>query len=106
MKITPQQVLARIKEQQQQSEALQQLWKQLFPEFVPPAPRQFQVWLNLYPFEVVVHGLEKAMQFLNKRILEGDEATIPVEQGDIVRYASGCMKKQKMDQENSDGASA
>jgi len=99
MSITPQQLIARLEEQSQQIDALQKLWKQLFPEFAPPASRQFRTWLNIpYDFDTVVHGLEKAMQFLNKRILEKQEATMPVTQDDIVRYASGCMKKHKADQ--------
>lgn len=101
MSTTPQQLLARLEEQRQQIDALLKLWKQLFPEFLQPDVRQFKVWLNLYDFEIVVYGLQKAMQFLNRRILEKADAKMPVELDDILRYASGCMKKHA--QESSDG---
>ena len=97
MNLTPTQLLARLEEQRQQIGGLQKLWNQLFPEFIDPGFRQFQVWLNLYDFSTVVQGLEKAMQFLNKRITIKSETPIPVDQDDIVRYASGCMKKIKAD---------
>jgi hypothetical protein len=96
-KTTPQQLLARLEEQRQQIDALTQLWEQLFPEFPQPGNRQFRTWLNLYSFDCVIYGLEKALQFLNKRMTEGGEAVIPVQEDDIVRFASGCMKKHKAD---------
>jgi hypothetical protein len=85
--------------QREQVGALTDLWKDLFPEFSAPAARQFQAWLRLYDFEIVVYGLGAALQQLNKReqdLEQGKEGAMPMTSLDIVRYASGAMKHKKL----------
>jgi len=100
--MTPQELLNHIKEQNTQIDALTKLWEELFPEFPQPGKRQFQSWLRTYDFNTVIYGLDAALQLCNKRAtktVEGHEGTATA--SDVVRYASGSMKKQK--KERADG---
>ena len=105
MPLTAQELLAKVERQRQEIDALFKLWKVLFPEFKSPGCRQFTVWLNMYPFETVVSGLETAAQWYNRKLQEiegaatevqliawGNTVPSPITATDIIRYASGVMK--------------
>lgn len=97
--MTPQELMKQMTLQREQVEALTDLWKELFTEFPAPATRQFQVWLRLYDFEIVVYGLGAALQQLNKReqdMEQNKDGAMPMTSLDIVRYASGSMKHKKL----------
>jgi hypothetical protein len=97
--MTPQELIKQMALQREQVDALNALWQQLFPDFPAPAARQFQAWLRLYDFDIVVYGLGAALQQLNKReqeLEQGKDGTMPMASMDIVRYASGSMKHKKL----------
>jgi len=102
--MTPKELLAKLAAQREQIAALIQLWEELFPEFPQPGNRQFQTWLRMYDFDIVIYGLNAAMQLCNKRaskIAKGDAVAThmgPATVSDVIQYASGCMKKQKKEQ--------
>jgi hypothetical protein len=100
-------LLARIEKQNQEASALAVLWEETF-QFPQPDVRQFKVWLNLYDFDTVVLGLDKALQWFNRLVQDADESLTgsaavskikSVNVIDIVKYASGCMAKHKKESE-------
>lgn len=47
----------KLKVRTEEGRVLQELWKTLFPDTVPHAG-QFQVWLDLHPFERMVYAIK------------------------------------------------
>jgi hypothetical protein len=103
-------LLACIKQQKEEVDALTVLWGETFPQFNAPDTRQFKVWLNIYDFDTVVLGIEKTLNWYNKIVqaeataVVGDETVAAkaklasIDTTQIVKYASGCMKKRKAEQ--------
>ncbi len=97
--MTPKELVAHLASQREQIAALIQLWEELFPEFPQPGNRQFQTWLRMYDFDIVIYGLNAAMQLCNKRATKSVEGHAgPPTISDVIQYASGSMKKQKKEQ--------
>jgi len=114
--MTPQELITKIERQKQERVALAKLWESLFPQCPMPGERQLTIWLNLYEFETVVAGLERALQQEQRRQQNFDDdrreclanvawgnggkmiptALQPMDCEDIIRYASGVMKGKKM----------
>ena len=88
-----QELLSRIAAQQEEVSALQTLWASLFPEFTNLGVRQYQVWLKLYDFALVVEGLQRTNVKLSQR--QNSEVG-PMDCDQVVRYASGVMKGLKL----------
>jgi dsDNA-binding SOS-regulon protein len=102
---------AKIKEVEENISALQELWLFMIGKPVPEAD-QFKIWLMRYGFEITAAAIEELASWINKHKqelakirAEGREPTPEeiVEHSktmlDLVRYASGIMKKMKADQE-------
>lgn len=88
-----QELLARLKQQKEEIEALQQYWGEYFPDSLTNV--QAKAWLDKYPFDTVVAGLDAAIVQINKRA-QTDE---PMDAADVVRYASAAMRNIAMPEE-------
>jgi hypothetical protein len=95
-----QQLLQRMALNKENADAISQYWLSLFPEFQALEQRQIVQWTNMYDFDTVVFGLDKAMQQHNKRLQAVEEQTpnvVAMVKLDIVKYASGVMKRHVED---------
>lgn len=99
-----QQLLARIRQQRAEVESLREFYLCLFAEQDVPADRQFHIWLQRYGFDGVTEALEATSEWFNKvlqmaeeRAEEGKSPIADLCKGklDIIKYASGCMKRSK-----------
>jgi hypothetical protein len=67
-------------------------WKLSF-EAPLPAGRQFGVWLNLYPIEIV----EEAIRVTGTRDFMKEREGKPMSEDDRLRYASAVMRNMKQE---------
>jgi hypothetical protein len=100
-------LLAKIKQQKEEVEAIQALWRSLFRNFTPPDYINCSIWLDRHDFETVVYGLKAAGVNLNKKaqaleaIEESHEPTAEEfetskwTRTEILKYASGSMIKHQ-----------
>lgn len=79
-----QQLIQQLSQRSEERRALQMLWVTIDDHTVP-SEKQFDIWLNRYPFEVVVKGIKRV----------GDKyatTSSMMSHDDMVRYASGAMR--------------
>jgi hypothetical protein len=84
---TPDSVISQISQRSKEHQALLMLWESVLPGH-PPGTGQLNIWLNRYPFEIVVKGInrcgDKCTTLLNTENREMDHDY-------MIRYASGVM---------------
>jgi hypothetical protein len=104
-------LLAMLQQRREETEALKELYTDLFETDELPADPQFGVWLRMYDFDVVVKGLEDTQKKFNafsqaaqQFVAQGKTppAGLLKTKLDIVKFASGCMKREK---QRADGTS-
>ncbi len=90
-------LLQQITKQKEDTQAIQELWSSLFPEFPVADARQCQVWLRIYSFEQVVEGLEIANFKLHRRTNDPQPSPYgeTMDRMQAIKYASGAMKGLK-----------
>jgi hypothetical protein len=100
-------LLAKIRESNENIEALQQLWETLIGEPVPE-DRQFRIWLNRYGFDIVAQSIEALAEWVSKNSqalakIEEEEHREPTDEElrkhnksliSIIQYVSGIMKRK------------
>jgi hypothetical protein len=86
-------LLARVTQQKEESQAIQAFWKDMLPEVDIPGGGQCRVWLKQYGFDTVVAGIEAMLVKFNRDSTpeEGQEFRV-WDSHDAIRYASGCMR--------------
>jgi hypothetical protein len=94
-------LLEKLKQEKEEVEAIQALWRSLFRSFVAPDYLQCHVWLDRHKdFDTVVYGLKATAVCLNKKATALDELEESTEEqaeatlwarADIIKYASACM---------------
>ena len=82
------QLLAKIAQQKEEIEAIQQYWASIFPTFEVLPPTQAKVWLDKFPFECVVAGIDAMVVQANKRL----QAKQPMTAEEAMAYASAAMR--------------
>ncbi len=85
--ITPDTVISEISQRSKEHQALRMFWESVLPGD-PPGIGQLNIWLNRYPFEIVVKGINRC----------GDKYTTlqngenrEMDRDYMVRYASSVM---------------
>jgi hypothetical protein len=92
---------AKLRRLKEETQALQDFWATLFPDFEPLETRQCQVWIGRYDFNHICEGLEVTQAQQSKRLDAwaegGDPAKLkpPMTRLDVIKYASGTMKNKK-----------
>jgi hypothetical protein len=82
---TPQQLTQQLLKRGEEHSALFLLWRQAVEPNTVPNRKQFDIWLDRYPFDIVVRGIRRA----------GDKLAAHqgvMSQEDEVRYASAVMR--------------
>ena len=90
-----------IAEMQEACKRLQASWRFFFGDLgfnAEPAPRQYQVWINLYGLTYTELGFQRANVFVSKQQKEGRRVSLD----DLVRYASACARNLKQEAANVD----
>ena len=91
-------LLEKLRQQKEESAALQEYWASSFPEFPVPDFRQMKIWLDSYDFDTVVYGLDVVLKQHSKRsqsVAEQTEGATLMTSLDIIKFASKCMVNQK-----------
>jgi hypothetical protein len=96
-------LLAMLQQRREETAALKELYAELFTGEVPD-DAQFQIWLRMYGFDEVAEALQDTRQKFNQLYQRAEELIakgkkpptgLLKSKTDIVRYASGCMKRSK-----------
>ena|SRR5437764_120606 len=85
----------RLELQKKVTKTLMDLWQDLFPSDYLPFPKQFIIWLDRYPLDVVEKGIRRAaakFQEMGGDIDNPQHGSPPMTKEDCTRYASGVMK--------------
>ena len=92
--MTAAQLLARIQETKANVSALHALWSETISDDpdLQPSRNQFQVWLKLYDFDLVVDAIESLVIWLNKA---AEVMETPPALSALIKYASGIMANKK-----------
>lgn len=85
---TPESLLQSLQNRTKEHEALRLLWTSVLPKYSVPSPSQFNIWLNRYPFDFVVKGIEKTGDKYQKVLSQENRE---MDQDFMIRYASGVM---------------
>ena len=85
---TPESLMQSLQNRTKEHEALRLLWTSLLPKYSVPSPSQFNIWLNRYPFDFVVKGIEKTGDKYQKLLSQENRE---MDQDFMIRYASGVM---------------
>jgi len=106
-------LIARIKEAEENSSAMQALWQSVFGT-QPPDNRQCQIWLTRYGFDIAAESISDLANWINKhsqKLAEIVQHRQPTDEEiaehtksylNTVKYASGIMKWKEQDSKDGD----
>ena len=93
--LTADQLFDRIEHQRRNIAALRKYWEEILPEFPVPADSQFRTWVGRHSLDIIVAGLDVAMERHLRRLKKDGER--PWTADDVCAYASGVMKNKQKD---------
>lgn len=108
-KLTAAQLLEKLKQDKENTEVIQTLWRSFGSGFTPPDFLQCSIWFQRHDLETVIYGLNAMANQLNRKRqtqeqLEEDGGQGSPEQVELaskwnrtnlMRYASACMLRRK-----------
>ena len=103
------QLLAKLQQNKEETDAVQALWRSFGSRFTPPDFLQCSIWLGRHDFETVIYGLNAMSSHMNrKRQAEEEleengglggpehvELAAPWNRTNMLRYASACMLRRR-----------
>jgi hypothetical protein len=103
------QLLAKLQQNKEETEAIQALWRSFGSGFTPPDYLQCSIWLQRHDLETVIYGLSAMSSHMNRKRqaeegLEENSGYGSPEQlelaakwnrSNMMRYASACMLRRR-----------
>jgi hypothetical protein len=103
------QLLAKLQQNKEETEAIQALWRSFGSGFTPPDFLQCSIWLQRHDFETVIYGLSAMSTHMNRKRQAEDELdensghrspelvelATKWNRTNMLRYASACMLRRR-----------